>query len=108
MKIVFGDENLADGSERRKDVSIIFEVDEHELPPLKKHALSEATKEKVLKESAKDQQIYEEARDRFAHWPKFNPKPDPNPHFSWPEDADVKDEKKEKDDTSSEAPGQEL
>lgn len=102
MKIVFGDENLADESEQRKDVNKIFEIDQHALPPLKKNALSEATKEKVLKESAKDQQIYEEARDRFAHWPKF---------FSWPEDADVKDEesgKNEKDDTSSEASGQEL
>lgn len=72
MKMVFGDEKLADEVGTKKDATLIFEADGHELPPLKKHALSESTKEKVLKESAKDQQLYEEARDRFAHWPQFS------------------------------------
>jgi len=72
MKMVFGDEKLADDVVTKKSATLIFEADGHALPPLKKHALSEATKEKVLKESAKDQQIYEEARDRFAHWPQFS------------------------------------
>lgn len=69
MQIVFGDYTLAEGAERKKDTLEIFEEDE--VPPLRKSALSEATKEKVLKESAKDTLLYEEAVERFAHWPKY-------------------------------------
>jgi len=68
-QIVFGDHELALEAEQKKDVEYIFEEDE--IPPLRKNALSEATKEKVRIESAKDTQLYEEAVARFAHWPKY-------------------------------------
>ena len=69
MQIVFGDHTLAFEAEQKKSVEYIFEEDE--VPPLRKNAVSEATKEKVRTESAKDTQLFEEARDRFAHWPKY-------------------------------------
>jgi len=70
MEVVFGDHKLAWEADRKKDVEAIFEEDE--VPPLRKNALTEATKEKIRVESAKDTQLYEEARERFAHWPKYS------------------------------------
>lgn len=69
MQIVFGDHELAGDADQKKNVEEIFEEDE--VPPLRKNALSEETKEKVRVESSKDIQLYEEACDRFAHWPKL-------------------------------------
>lgn len=68
-QVVFGDHTLAGEAEKKKDVEEIFEEDE--VPPLRKNALSEATKEKVRIESAKDTKLYEEAVARFAHWSKY-------------------------------------
>jgi len=69
-KVVFGDHSLAIGAEQKKKVTHLFD-EEDKVVPLRKHALSESTKEMVARESAKDQQLYEEARDRFDHWPQY-------------------------------------